>query len=208
MAYSTKEGAPCQKVSPPEHKQGDITRRTSQNLQYGVVIFLESKLFRIFLESWDFNMLSSPVWIKIIWVFLWFKFLFIRKCILRSLYPSHLPSCFIFPLSVISYFVLSLFLRCQHLTFHLCGRFASLFFILLSALICLLPSLCLLSVWWWWMGPMDEWSVRGAVMKTGLGGESKRCVRVCLGWRDESEAKVGYAERRWWRRSGWRWWRV
>lgn len=52
---------------------------------------------------------------------------------------------------------------------------------------------------------MDEWAVRGAVMKTGLGGEKVRVRGVGRGGEDEEEGrggqherkgKLGYAERR------------
>lgn len=42
---------------------------------------------------------------------------------------------------------------------------------------------------------MDEWAVRGAEMKTGLGrGKSERCV-VAVGVQHE-RGKVGYVERK------------
>ena len=41
---------------------------------------------------------------------------------------------------------------------------------------------------------MDEWAVRGAVMKTGLGGEKVRVKGVRQ--QHERNRKVGYAERR------------
>lgn len=41
---------------------------------------------------------------------------------------------------------------------------------------------------------MDEWAVRGAVMKTGLGGEKVRVKGV--GEQHERKGKVGYAERK------------
>lgn len=44
---------------------------------------------------------------------------------------------------------------------------------------------------------MDEWAVKGAVMKTGLGGEKVRVRGRCvLGGQHEREEKVGYAEGR------------
>lgn len=41
---------------------------------------------------------------------------------------------------------------------------------------------------------MDEWAVRGAVMKTGLGGKKVRVKGI--GEQHERKGKVGYAERR------------
>lgn len=157
-------------------------------------------------EQTDITSLIHQHWMS----FLLISFLLCQKCIFTPLYPFHLVSQFLFS-SLLLCNDLNLFphsqrlpVWCQHLTFHLCGCCASLF--LSSSLICLLPSLFLLSAWWWWMGPMDEWAVRGAVMKTGLGGEKVRvkgvcesvCVGVCVCWGGniKEREKVGYAERR------------
>lgn len=41
---------------------------------------------------------------------------------------------------------------------------------------------------------MDEWAVRRAIMKTGLGGEKVRVKGI--GEQHERKGKVGYAERK------------
>lgn len=119
------------------------------------------------------------------------------KSIIASLCPFHPVSQFHTP-SVISVFLFSFysmisvhfFPHSQHpslsLSLMLASDFSPLWILRVSFPSSRLrsyvysPPLFVLSARWWWMGPMDEWAVRGAEMRTGLGGEKVRVRGGCV----------------------------
>lgn len=120
------------------------------------------------------------------------------KWVFFSFYPFQLVSQFSLPSTLMC--LCFKWSPCTSIYFSTCNIFLLdantwffLFFLLFVQLSCfsllsqlhsrLDPSFfLLLPTWWWWMGLMGEWVVRGAVMKTGLGGWKVRAsMSVCGG---------------------------
>jgi len=183
------------KRSAPEHQQGDKARQRSQNLRHRVGIFFLDllKLFLKILETNKNDEYKNPL----ISIFLLSKVHLIPLSTWRLSFIPSLSSPPLF-MSLVSPF--ALFITCvSPLTTSFCLMLTSDFSPLWMSCVSIPSSfvfahmstplpLSLLSAWWWWMGLMDEWAVRGTVMKTGLGGEK---VSVRGVWEREREKGGG-----------------
>lgn len=231
IACSTKEGAPCQKVSPwaQTRRQSEAYESKSSTLGSD---FFQTKLFLGFkiLEPEQTDQILLCILVISIFVLpkvhLYLSIPF-SPGVPVSYTPSVISSNILFSFSAkICFSICSVFLFDANIWLFTFADVVHLFSFFSRLCSCVYPpSLFLLSAWWWWMGPMDEWAVRGAVMKTGLGGEKVRVRGVCVGGNmkerekqgmqteglreaakgGDKEHKTGRKLEEEWRRSGWRW---